>query len=59
MFYNKYNVYLVGFFVIRVKEKNVLKCMNKIVKGWSGVYNYNKVVNVRIWILRKLFEFDV
>lgn len=59
MSHNKYNVHLAGFLVTRVKEKNALKCMNKIAKGWSGVHNYNKAVNVRIWILRKPSEFDV
>lgn len=54
-----YKVYLVGLFEIRVKERNVIKCMSRIVKGWNGVYNYVEVVNGRIWFIWKVLDFDV
>lgn len=50
---------LVGLIEIRIKESNVIKSMVKIVRGWSYVYNYNYVINGRIWVIWKFIKVDV
>lgn len=42
---------MVGIVKIKIKEQNVSKCMDKFVKGWMVVYDYNEVDNSKIWVI--------
>lgn len=50
---------MVGLLEIKVKESNVKKCLNIVVKGWGFLNNYFEVVKGRFWIVWNFFEFDV